>query len=255
MRTFPVFISIPHGGTDTPVELKNRVVLQPADLFHDSDAFSREIYHPGNRASNVLAADIARAFVDLNRAPGDLPPGNPDGLIKSTTCYGKRIYKPGHEPDAKLINALIESYYLPYHRRIGEAMAGECYQLALDCHTMAEVAPQIAPDTGNKRPLICLGNQHGKTCRPEVLEKLAECFCRAFELDNGDVTFNEPFAGGFITRKYGNKPCPWIQVEMNRSLYLASPWFRPDTLTVNPERLEHLNEMFVRALEYFFSPA
>jgi formiminoglutamase len=89
MRQIPVFISIPHGGTNTPPELINRVCIQPKDIFDDPAPFTREIYDLEPWVLEVIDTDIARAFVDLNRAPDDLPPKNPDGIIKSMTCYKK----------------------------------------------------------------------------------------------------------------------------------------------------------------------
>ena len=120
MQQFPVLISIPHGGTNIPPELINRVCIQPKDIFDDMDPFTREIYDLEPWVMQAIDTDIARAFVDLNRAPDDLPPKNPDGIIKSMTCYKKPIYIKGKEPDEPLRKILIEQYYLPYHRKIQE---------------------------------------------------------------------------------------------------------------------------------------
>ena len=72
-------------------------------------------------------------------------------------------------------------------------------------------------------------------------------------MEKDDVTINDPFAGGYITRTYGNNPVPWVQVEMNRSLYLSSPWFDPVALTVASHRLTKLNNKFKMALELYFN--
>ncbi|MEA2109325.1 MAG: N-formylglutamate amidohydrolase, partial [Pseudomonadota bacterium] len=40
----PFLISIPHGGTELPDELKSRVCITDNDLFDDSDSFTQEIY-------------------------------------------------------------------------------------------------------------------------------------------------------------------------------------------------------------------
>jgi formiminoglutamase len=258
MKKIPLLISIPHGGTETPVELSGRIRIRRKDLFDDMDPYTREIYDIGPRAAKIIAAAVARAFIDLNRSTDDLPPRNPDGIIKSMTCYKRPVYIIGKEPADNLRQELIRRYYLPYHREIRETIGRDKkIQFALDCHSMAAEPPPIAPDADekgkNKRPLICLGNVHGKSCDMGIVEKLAACFCKAFSLDQEDVSLNQPFAGGYITRTYGNKPAPWIQVEMNRSLYLSSPWFNPTTLQVDSHRLKELNAMFQRTLEYFFA--
>jgi formiminoglutamase len=255
MKPFPILISIPHGGTDTPNELGERVALSRVDLFHDSDAFTGEIYDIGGAVARVVKTDIARAYVDLNRAADDLPPSNPDGVIKSMTCFKAPIYKEGREPDDILRRRLLRRYYTPYHDKLRDIAASGDALLALDCHSMAAEPPPISPDYGSgapPRPMICLGNAHGNACDFNTLEILADCFRDAFALDAHDVTINIPFAGGYITRTHGSRPIPWVQVEMNRALYLSPPWFDAQTLTAAPRRLDALNQMFHRALDLFF---
>ena len=71
-------------------------------------------------------------------------------------------------------------------------------------------------------------------------------------MEEKDVVMNKPFAGGYITRTYGEGALPWVQVEMNRSLYLSEPWFDVETLTIQPERLQYLNQRFRKTLTLFF---
>jgi len=255
VNRLPVLLSIPHSGTWVPEEVESRVCLTRSDLFDDTDAFSREIYDLDSRVVEVVGTEIARAFIDLNRAPNDLPPKNPDGVVKTLTCYEKPIYHQGRELDSKLTVTLLRRYYHPYHLRIREVVRRPGVTLALDCHSMASEGPAISPDTGLKRPMVCLGNRNGRSCDRETTEKLADCFRKAFALTVRQVRINYPFAGGFITRTYGNKPLPWIQVEINRALYLVPPWFDRDTLEMDSERLRELNYMFETALRMFFSPA
>jgi formiminoglutamase len=51
---------------------------------------------------------IARAIVDVNRAPDDRAPKNPDGVVKAVTVNGTSVYKEGMLPD----DALIEELYM-----------------------------------------------------------------------------------------------------------------------------------------------
>ena len=255
MATFPVLLSIPHGGIEIPPELANRIILSPYDLFNDGDAFTKDIYDLRPHVSEVISTEIARAFIDLNRASDDLPPGNSDGVVKSHTSYGKVIYRNGLEPDEALIKKLIERYYLPYHQKIQDLLNGKIFQieLALDCHSMAAVGPSISPDRGEKRPMICLGNAHGQSCPKNTIEKMAECFTRAFSLKDNEISINRPFAGGYITRTYGGNPIPWIQVELNRELYLREPFFELSTLSLNIDRIYKLQYMFEDVLRLFFA--
>lgn len=244
----PVLVSIPHGGTETPPEIANRVCITPRALFDDSDAFTREIYDVTDEVVCVEAASIARAFVDLNRARDDRPPRNPDGVVKTATCYNEPIYTPGMELTDGLSETLLSRYYDPYYKRLREAMSTGIL-LALDCHSMAERAPRVSPDRESRRPLFCLSNDNGRTCPPPLLERLAGAFADAFELGPGGVRLNDPFRGGNITCTLGSLGgVPWVQIEMNRSLYLAEPWFDRERLTVDSARLSELRTRFLAAL-------
>ena len=254
MQRFPVLISIPHGGTEVPKEICDRVTISPKDQFEDSDACTQEIYGLEQEVMVQVQSKIARVYVDMNRAQDDRPPKNPDGVVKTQTCHGKTVYRPGQELDDSQTQQILDTYYFPYHYAITTALIKrDDLQLALDCHTMEAVAPVISPDPGQPRPLICLGNNHGKSCSLGMVNRLAACFREGFGLEEKDVVLNQPFAGGYITRTYGEWPLPWVQVEMNRGLYLSQPWFDAESLTVQPERLQYLNQCFRKTLSLFFS--
>jgi formiminoglutamase len=247
--TLPILLSIPHGGTETPPEVADRVVATPADIFEDGDAFAREIYDLGPRVAHVQSARVARAFVDLNRAEDDRPPANPDGVVKTATCFDRPIYS---EPlDDKTAELLLARYHRPYHRGLEEAARHAGARLGLDCHSMAALPPPVAPDAGRPRPRLCLSNAEGRTCDDDVTARLAACLAEAFDCPAGEVALNRPFKGGYITRRHGRHPLPWIQMEMNRSFYLAEPWFDPARRQVDPERLRELRERFSRAVTRF----
>jgi formiminoglutamase len=253
MKRFPVLLPIPHGGTEVPKEIRDRVVISPKDQFENSDACTQEIYGLGNEVMVQVQSQIARVYVDMNRAEDDRPPQNPDGIVKTQTCHGKTVYRPGQELDDSWTRRILDTNYFPYHQSIAAALTGHAdLQLAIDCHSMEKVAPVISPDPGQPRPLICLGNNHGKSCPPEMANRLAACFREGFGLEKKDVVLNKPFAGGYVTRTYGKGALPWVQVEMNRSLYLSEPWFDAATLTVQPQRLEDLNQKFRKTLALFF---
>lgn len=255
MTPFPVLLSIPHGGPLMPVELQERVCLDQHGIHDDIDPFVREIYDLGEDVIEVIATDIARTFVDLNRAPDDVPPGNPDGVVKSMTCVSQPIYTPGKELDADLIALLLDKYYTPYHARIKQAVQNPALVLGLDCHSMLAVGPDISPDTGKQRPMICVGNVRGQACPTDMAERFADCLRYAFALEQHAVTLNRPFSGGYLTRTYGGNPIPWLQIEMNRALYLDPRWFERQTLTMDRDRLQELNGSFAAALERFFVSA
>ncbi len=234
--------------------MTSQFCLSQKDLFEDSDSFTRDIYGIHDDVLALVETDIARAVVDLSRDISDRPPENPDGIIKSETCHGHTIYSSKEFPDEVTFQNLVKQYYDPFHKKIQDLLNGPSgIKLALDCHSMEPIGPTISPDTGKERPSICLGNNSGKSCPDEWIQKLSCCLQKSFNLDEGDIQINKPFAGGHITRKYGNNPIPWIQIEMNRNLYLTTPWFDQKNLSVAQDRLNELRSFFLEGLKLFFS--
>jgi formiminoglutamase len=244
----PILLSIPHGGTRAPEELGGRVCITSNDLFDDSDAFTLDIYDLDGDVARVVKTDIARAFVDLNRASDDRPPHNPDGVVKTATCFNRPIYIQGREPDEVLTERLLERYHEPYHARLADAVSEPDIRLALDCHSMLSHAPPIGKDHGAARPPFCLGNRDGGTAPDRLLRDFAEAIGQAFEISTSSIGLNDPFKGGYITQRHGGSSLPWIQMEMNRSWYLDTPWFDRDSLHVDPARLTELRSRFRNAL-------
>jgi len=209
--TLPLLISVPHAGRRVPPEVGNRCLLSETQLLRDGDEGAEEIYAVADGVAAYVTTEVARAIVDLNRAPDDI---RPDGVVKTETCFEEPVYE---EPlDDATIEALLRHHYHPYHQRLSEA-ARPPVRLGIDCHTMLAVGPPIGPGAGLARPRICLGNAEG-TCPELWLESLARCLRAEF---GDDVALNEPFRGGYIIRSHAHE-LPWVQLEMSRAPF-ASP--------------------------------
>lgn len=226
---YPFLISIPHGGTIIPPELSGRLQLSQRKIRHYSDPRTRRLYDFRTNVAAVIDTTISRMAIDLNRPPLPLPPRDPDGIIKTRTIDGTNVYRPGRLPDLPLIHRLMMHWYFPYHQRIDELIDRHAVQIAFDCHSMLPVGSAEQKDAGRMRPLICLGNngdRNGRakkngiaTCPAPMIESLADAFRQEFSL-NREVAVNNPFSGGFIANAhYWRKGIPWIQIEINRTLY------------------------------------
>lgn len=248
MKRLPVLISIPHGGTSIPIELEDRVTISAKDIFEDADTAAAQIFDLGEDAVEVVPSKIARMFVDVNRQADDRPPENPDGVIKSLRCDGAAVYKEGCDPDRPLIAALLDRYYYPYHLQIGEAIQNPELKLALDCHTMAVKGLAISNSPGQKRPMICIGNAYGKTCDPTLLGWFSNCLSDAFKIPESQISLNKPFGGGYIVRTYGHDPVPWIEIHLNRILYMKEPWYDDKEMYIEEERILELRQCLSTAL-------
>lgn len=256
-RQYPFLISVPHGGDRIPPEVKDRVLLTPEDIAYNSDPRTRVIYDFGEWVAGFVDTPVARSIIDLNRAPYDLPPGNPDGVLKVVTADGTPVFESGRFPETDLIGTLLSRYYYPYHRRINDLLEGGSIAVAFDCHSMLPFAPRMWPDSGTSRPVICLGNSgdlRGEaanrrsplTCPPEWIRELAGTFHEQFG-NFGEVAINRPYPGGFIIRShFRRKRIPWVQVEISRSLY------EEVVEEENPRQFAALRSRLFRAMTAFW---
>jgi N-formylglutamate deformylase len=261
----PILISVPHGGTTIPPEVADRIRLTARDVLGDSDTFTCELYDFRHNVAAFIENPIARAVVDVNRAPDDRPPKNPDGVIKTRTVQGLQVYREGRYPEEGLISTLLQTYYYPYHERVAALLDAHEVQLALDCHSMLPLAPPTKEHPGRPRPLICLSNrgdargmpkegQGLPTCPPEWLQILADAFRHAFAHEDGEIKLNEPFAGGYISQHHHRRTgIPWIQIELNRKLYLVDQHFEPQSLRVAEARIRELKERIFMAIIAFWA--
>ncbi|HUT38255.1 MAG TPA: N-formylglutamate amidohydrolase [Methanoregula sp.] len=228
-KQYPFLISIPHGGTEVPEIIRPLLLLDNDELCYYCDPSTRVVFGFEDRIAAYIDTPISRMVVDLNRPPLPLPPRDPDGIIKVRTIDGKNVYRPGLLPDMHLIHHLLKTHYFPYHQRIDELIDRQPVRIAFDCHSMLPFGSVKQKDAGKSRPLICLGNngdQRGRarkgsiaTCSVEWITTLAGVFKEEFSFDR-EVAINNPFSGGFISNShFWHKGIPWIQIEINRSLY------------------------------------
>ena len=256
----PIIVSVPHGGEIIAPEMSDVTLLSRRDIFSDGDPLTREIYDFRNEVAYYFESTIARATVDLNRAPEDLPPVNRDGVIKSHTVTGKGIYSKNRIPNKATLHLLLKKYYTPYHQGLMQKSRKPYLFCGLDCHTMLDRAPSISSSPGRKRPFICLSNRGDRrgnkvegrklTCPPEMIRSLLRHLQEQFPEESADITLNDPFLGGYIVRRH-SKRLPWIQIELNRRSYLSPEWFDPANLEVCQKRLADLRGRLLMAITHF----
>lgn len=210
--TLPILLSVPHAGVAVPHEVWRFNLLNREQIAQDGDEGARELYDLADEVAGFLSTDVARAFVDLNRAESDR---RRDGIVKTHTCWEVPVYRaPLAEP---IVATLLERYYRPYHRTLSQLGWSGRFAIGLDCHTMAATGPPVGPDPGQERPAVCLSNGRGTTCPEEWMESFARCL---EETLGHEVRMNSPFTGGLICRSHARE-MPWIQVEFSRAPFMS----------------------------------
>lgn len=261
----PIAILLPHSGMQIPPEVSGRIALSERDLFHEADIYTDLIYDYRDRVRHWLCFPYARAILDANRSNGHSHSRPGDGIVKTQTSYGARVYKPGAEPDAGLERRLIERYWQPWHQQLAALASDKTLELVIDCHSMAAYGPGHYDDPGAIRPRACvsnLGDENGEaaghrhlTAPPPLTRSLAhylgECLADLPALTPASpaASVNQPFAGGWDIWAHGGKRQPWLMVEISRGLYVGA---QDAAAPVSPPRrheIEVLRDRIWQAIE------
>jgi N-formylglutamate amidohydrolase len=229
-QTSPMIFASPHSGRLYPPSFARQTRLDSLTLRKSEDAFVDELFGAvAEFGAPLLAARFPRAFIDVNRAPGEIDPAMFDGplpcwvgprtprvaaglgVIPRIVRDGVEIYAgrlPAHDAAYRM-----ENFYRPYHAALARLVAEtrECFGLAIvvDCHSMPP------PARGTE---IVIGDCYGESAAPALA---AEAHRHVAGL-GFSVARNAPYAGGYTTRLYG-KPEAGVhalQIEISRALYL-----------------------------------
>ncbi|NIO15885.1 MAG: N-formylglutamate amidohydrolase, partial [Deltaproteobacteria bacterium] len=107
----PVVISVPHGGTAVPFEARHLMRLGIGEILIDGDTWARQLYDLFAHVASYVDTDIARAALDMNRSPGDRPPENPDGVVKTVTAGGIPVWDDPEGLSLQLADLLVKKYH------------------------------------------------------------------------------------------------------------------------------------------------
>jgi len=231
-----VIFASPHSGAVYPQRFMAQTVLDAVQIRSSEDAFVDQLFASAPLAgSPLLAAQVPRAYLDLNRAPDELDPAviegiaraphNPRvssglGVIPRVVAGGRAIYR------GKLLLAEVEAritrYWYPYHRALRQLIedthARYGQAILIDCHSMPHEAIEHHSRIGTPTPDVVLGDRFGASAAPWVTKAVEA----AFVAQGFRVAHNTPFAGAFIAQSYGRPSTDRhvVQIEIDRSLYM-----------------------------------
>lgn len=229
----------PHSGAEYPAEFLALSRLDPLALRRSEDSFVDEIFGSAPElGAPLLKARFPRAYLDPNREPFELDPqmfeDTLPGFVNSRSPRVQvglgtiaRVVATGEEIYARKLRladgmARIERLYRPYHRALRQMLAATRERFGgyvlVDCHSMPSTAGPGERDGRRNGTDIVLGDCHGTSCHPLVMETAQ----RLLAAKDYAVVRNAPYAGGFTTAHYGapgtGRHC--LQIEINRCLYM-----------------------------------
>ncbi|OYW89557.1 MAG: N-formylglutamate amidohydrolase [Caulobacterales bacterium 32-67-6] len=224
-ETALVFAS-PHSGETYPDDMGAVAGLARASLKSAEDALVGALVRAGPaQGAPLIEGRIGRAYLDLNRDPGELDPDlivdadRPVGA-KTRAGYGviPRLSGDGLDLyDRRLslaeAQARIRTAHAPYHTALAELMeqtrARRGRAVLIDWHSMPTRAVGAE---------VVLGDRHGSSCQARLTRRLRDLF----EGLGWRVALNHPYAGGWSTQVWGRPADGYeaIQIELSRKLYL-----------------------------------
>lgn len=240
-QTSPLIFASPHSGRLYPAGFVRQTRLDALTLRKSEDAFVEELFDcVVELGAPLLAARFPRAYIDANRAPGEIDASMFDGpiacwvgprtprvaaglgVIPRIVRDGVDIYD-GRLPGREVLFR-FENFYRPYHAALAQLIAQTRdvfgFAIVVDCHSMPPPA---------KGTELVIGDCYGESASPAVIAQ-AHAALAALGFS---VARNAPYAGGHTTKLYGKPEAAvhCLQIEINRALYLdetameKSPYF------------------------------
>ena len=232
----PVILNVLHASREIPSDVRDGIVLGDAALA--AELLMMTDSHTDLIAARACASSVhepwrfvnaySRLVVDPERFPDDreemLAVGM--GAVYTSTAHGGAL----RLPDPARSDALIQCYFEPYGRALGELVEARLAAMGrvtiLDVHSFPSVALPYELHADLRRPAICLGVDPFHT--PPAVAAAAH---RRFA-EFGEVLENEPFVGTYVPLAHWGttRAVTSMMIEIRRYLYMheATGEPRPD---------------------------
>lgn len=223
-EVLPILLSSPHSGEELPDALQKRMNAKVLEL-PDTDLWIHKLYDfAPEMGIEMIDAVFSRYVVDLNRHPDpdhSLYQGRKNtGLVPEISFDLQKIYKEGQEPGYEEVLERQKIYHQPYHDwikdRISQMQKQHGKVLFFDAHSIRSRVDLLGDQ---EFPELILGNANGQSCPDELLQVARN----SLETNGYEVSVNDPFQGGYLTRSVHthHENCFSLQLEMSRRVYLA----------------------------------
>lgn len=228
----PVVVEVPHAGVTVPPEVSVVTRADLATVARDADPYVDELYRGALAVgATVVAAELSRYVVDLNRDETDVDALSVEGVAPRSGSYPRGvIWRETADGRPSLRRRLTRAeyedrlarYYRPYHRALTAELDGlraqYGYVVLLAAHSMPSVG-RDTPGAARVRRADVVPGTRGRTTAAGRLIDAVDVHFRAAGLS---VRHDEPYRGGATTARWGRPREGFhaIQVELNRALYM-----------------------------------
>lgn len=229
-QSFEFILSIPHSGVLLPTQYLDYFHLEKNSLL-EIDLFSDILFQP--LGGLQVISRLAPFFVNMNRERKGAKTQNvPYHLQNPSTKYFtvkdepmmKKDYSSSQKED-------ILKYYDLYHsllEKLIQLMKKEQgYALMIDCHSMTSVGLGGAHDKGEERDNFVLGTLDDTSAHPQIISSFTQTLREKARFHGLGLSAakNQPYGGGFITRKHHDPQnnVHVLQIEISMDTYMYEP--------------------------------
>ncbi len=244
-----LLISIPHDGRTLPPDIAERMTERAREL-PDTDWHVIRLYEFSKSLGvSIIAANMSRYVVDLNRSPADEALYDSrfvTGLCPEQSFDGEDIYLPGHSVDDDEKEDRIAKYWRPYHDKIDSTLSDIKrrfgYALLWDAHSIPSNVPLLFDGELSQ---LNFGTNDGRSCAGELVEAVTAATAKC---ERYSSVLDGRFKGGYITRHYGDPAngVHAIQLELAQRSYMNE-----DSLQFDEEPASRLRELLSRVLQAY----
>ncbi|MEU6345466.1 N-formylglutamate amidohydrolase [Streptomyces sp. NPDC046977] len=227
----PVLLHVPHGARAVPAQVRERILLDDAQLAAELDRMTDS--HTALLAARAAAGTgawrfvnhLSRLVVDPERFPDEREEMRAVGMGAVYTRTSQQA--PLREDDALHEQVLLDTWFHPYAAAMTAAVqdrldaAGRAVVIDVHSYPSAPLPYELHGD--GPRPAVCLGTDAFHT-PPWLTAAAREAFA-----DCGDVGLDSPFSGTYVPLKhYRETPgVSALMVEIRRDVYMEEPGGAP----------------------------
>lgn len=229
-RATPLVVEVPHAGLFVDAPSLATLVAPAIALGRDADLYVNELFQDApDVGAALIASDVSRYVIDLNRAETDIDALAVEGATRRTTPHGL-IWRTTTEGRSALSSPLtttelsrrLDTYYRPYHaaiRRLLDARVAEFgFAILLCAHSMPSRGRDGHQDSGRERADIVPGSRGRTSAAANVIDTVDRHARQA----GFSIAHDQPYRGGFSTGHYGrpDQNVHAVQIELSRRLYM-----------------------------------
>jgi N-formylglutamate deformylase len=238
----PVLVDVSRSGREYPPDFRSPL---PFSEVHDNvSMYVEELCGAApSLGATLLFASFPNTYIDTNRSALDIdesliegkwpgPITQSDftqrglGLLKRLSRYGTQMQE--KKFTVAEVQHRLNTYHEPYQLELARLLSkfhgerGAAWQLSFHC--MSAIGAPTHADPGKERADFCIGDVHGKTCKPEFLEFVVKTFK---ELGH-TTSVNFPYYGGELIKRHSDpaKGIESIFIEINKRMFIDTKTFK-----------------------------